>query len=86
MDQISRRQVVQGAAAAATAAALHAPSVHAQKDRQALNFAAEAALRVLDPIWSTAYITRNHEWVSLGSKEGGWCLCRWSRLHSPLPL
>ena len=63
MDQISRRQVVRGAAAAATAAALPAPSVYAQKDRQTLNFAAEADLKVLDPIWNTAYITRNHGYL-----------------------
>jgi peptide/nickel transport system substrate-binding protein len=37
--------------------------VHAQKDRQTLNFAAEADLKVLDPIWSTAYITRNHGYL-----------------------
>src|SRR3984893_2878870 len=63
MDQISRRQVVRGAAGAATAAALHAPSVRAQKDRQTLNFAAEADLKVLDPIWTTGYITRNHGYL-----------------------
>ena len=38
MDRISRRQVVRGAAAAAVAMTLGAPSVHAQKDRQTLRF------------------------------------------------
>jgi peptide/nickel transport system substrate-binding protein len=63
MDRISRRQVVRGAAATAATAALGAPSVHAQKDLQALRFIAEADLKVLDPIWNTAYITRNHGYL-----------------------
>jgi ABC-type transport system substrate-binding protein len=62
MDRISRRQVVRGAAAAA-AMTLGAPSVHAQKGRQTLSFVAEADLKVLDPIWTTAYITRNHGYL-----------------------
>src|SRR5437660_11876210 len=59
MDRISRRQIVRGAAATAATAALGAPSVHAQKDPQTLRFIAEADLKVFDPIWTTAYITRN---------------------------
>ena len=42
---------------------LGAPSVHAQKDRQTLRFVAQADLKILDPIWTTAYITRNHGYV-----------------------
>jgi peptide/nickel transport system substrate-binding protein len=63
MDRIGRRQVIQGAAAAAGVTTLGAPSVHAQKDRQTLRFVAEADLKVLDPIWQTAYITRNHGYL-----------------------
>jgi peptide/nickel transport system substrate-binding protein len=63
MDRISRRQVVRGAAAVAGAAALGAPSVHAQNDGQTLRFIAEADLKILDPIWTTAYITRNHGYL-----------------------
>jgi peptide/nickel transport system substrate-binding protein len=63
MEEISRRQVVRGAAAAAAATALFAPAVHAQKSRQDLRFVAQADLRVLDPIWTTAYITRNHGYL-----------------------
>src|SRR3984893_2236060 len=63
MDRISRRQIVRGAAAAATSAAFGAPSVRAQNDRQTLRFIAEADLKVLDPIWNTAYITRNHGYL-----------------------
>jgi hypothetical protein len=54
MDRISRRQVVRGAVAA-TAMTLGAPSVHAQKGQQTLRFVAEADLKILDPIWTTAY-------------------------------
>jgi len=64
MDRISRRQVVRGAAgAAASAVMLGAPSIHAQKGQQTLRFAAQADLRVFDPIWQTAYITRNHGYL-----------------------
>ena len=56
---ISRRQVIRGAAAAAIST-LGAPSVQAQKGQQILRFVAQADLQSLDPIWTTAYITRNH--------------------------
>jgi peptide/nickel transport system substrate-binding protein len=62
MDRISRRQVVRGASTAA-AMMLAAPSVHAQNDRQTLRFVAQADLKVLDPVWTTAYITRNHSYL-----------------------
>jgi peptide/nickel transport system substrate-binding protein len=64
MDRISRRQVVRGAAgAAASAIVLGAPSIHAQKGQQTLRFVAQADLKVFDPIWNTAYITRNHGYL-----------------------
>jgi peptide/nickel transport system substrate-binding protein len=63
MGRISRRQVVQGAAVTTAAMTLGAPAVHAQKDRRTLRFAAEADLKVLDPVWTTAYITRNHSYL-----------------------
>jgi peptide/nickel transport system substrate-binding protein len=58
MERISRRQVVQGAGAAA-AITLGAPSLRAQT----LRFVAQADLKILDPIWTTAYITRNHGYL-----------------------
>src|SRR5215813_14843833 len=61
MIRMSRRQVLGGVAAAA--AMLGAPSVHAQKGRQTLRFIAQADLKILDPIWTTAYITRNHGYL-----------------------
>src|SRR5437660_5039154 len=63
MSRLSRRQVLGGAAATVAAVTLGAPSVHAQKDRQTLRFVAEADLKVLDPVWQTAYITRNHGYL-----------------------
>jgi peptide/nickel transport system substrate-binding protein len=63
MDQISRRRLGRGAAAMAATAALGAPSVHAQRDTRTLRFIAQADLRVFDPIWTTAYITRNHSYL-----------------------
>jgi peptide/nickel transport system substrate-binding protein len=63
MDRISRRQAIRGTAATAVALTLGAPSVHAQKDRQTLRFVPHADLKILDPIWTTAYITRNHSYL-----------------------
>ncbi|HEY7141244.1 MAG TPA: twin-arginine translocation signal domain-containing protein, partial [Methylomirabilota bacterium] len=63
MKRLSRRQVLGGAAATATAATLGAPAVQAQKGRRTLRFVAQADLKILDPIWTTAYITRNHGYL-----------------------
>ena len=62
MECISRRQIVQGAAAAA-AVALSAPSVRAKNTEQVLRFATAADLQILDPVWTTAYSTRNHGYL-----------------------
>jgi peptide/nickel transport system substrate-binding protein len=62
MHRVSRRQIVQGTAAA-FAVTVGAPSVRAQRDKQILRFGAEADLKVLDPVWTTAYITRNHGYL-----------------------
>jgi len=62
MAGINRRQVVRGAAAAA-AVTLGSPAVRAQNGLQVLRFVAEADLKVLDPIWTSAYITRNHGYL-----------------------
>jgi peptide/nickel transport system substrate-binding protein len=61
MSRFSRRDVITGTAAAA--ATMGAPSVCAQSSRQELRFIAEADLKILDPIWTTAYITRNHGYL-----------------------
>jgi len=62
MNRLSRRHILTGASAAA-ATTLAAPSVCAQTSQQTLRFIAEADLKVLDPIWTTAYITRNHGYL-----------------------
>jgi peptide/nickel transport system substrate-binding protein len=62
MNRITRRQVLRGATAVA-ATTMAAPPIHAQTGRQILRFIAEADLKILDPIWTTAYITRNHGYL-----------------------
>src|SRR5215212_234330 len=42
---------------------LSRPPVHAQTGRQTLRFVAHAELKTLDPVWQTAYITRNHGYL-----------------------
>lgn len=63
MSILSRRQFLAGSAATATALALRGPYVHAQKRGGTMRFIAHADLKVLDPIWTTAYITRNHSYM-----------------------
>src|SRR5499427_10062422 len=53
MKRISRRRILAGVAATA-AVSLSAPAVP---------FIAHADLKILDPIWTTAYITRNHGYL-----------------------
>src|SRR5205085_11152196 len=58
MGRLSRRQF--GRALAASAATLlSAPAARAQKDQQTLRFVAQANLKIFDPVWTTAYTTRN---------------------------
>jgi peptide/nickel transport system substrate-binding protein len=51
------------AAAVAMAASLLAPAAFAQGTGKTIKFIPEADLRSLDPIWTTAYITRNHGYM-----------------------
>jgi peptide/nickel transport system substrate-binding protein len=62
MNDITRRALLGGAATLA-ATAVAAPYVHAQKRGGTLRFVPHADLKVLDPIWTTAYITRNHGYM-----------------------
>ena len=59
---LSRRSFLTGTAAAAATTAVRAPRVHAQ-NRSTLRFVPHADLKILDPIWTTAYITRNHGYM-----------------------
>jgi peptide/nickel transport system substrate-binding protein len=63
MSDLSRRQVLGGAAATVAAATFGAPAVHAQKGRRILRFVAHADLKVVDPIWTTAIISQNHGYL-----------------------
>jgi peptide/nickel transport system substrate-binding protein len=51
------------AATLAMTAALAPREANAQSSGKTLRFIPEADLRVLDPIWTTAYITRNHGYM-----------------------
>ena len=62
MNTLTRRAFVAGTAAVGAAAA-GAPYVHAQKRGGTLRFVAQADLKILDPVWTTAYITRNHSYL-----------------------
>jgi peptide/nickel transport system substrate-binding protein len=60
-DRPTRREFGKVAAGAALAAAVpRRPALAAAADNKVLRFIAQSDLRVLDPIWTTAYITRNH--------------------------
>jgi peptide/nickel transport system substrate-binding protein len=59
---LSRRTFIAGTAAVA-ATTVAGPYVHAQKRGGALRFVPHADLKILDPIWTTAYITRNHGYM-----------------------
>src|SRR6266511_3146058 len=63
MSQLSRRQFLAGVTATAAATMLAAPHVQAQKSGGTLRFVAQADLKILDPVWTTAYITRNHSYL-----------------------
>jgi len=58
--RLTRRDFGKAAAAAALAASVPQGSAHAADDKKTLRFIAQSDLRVLDPVWTTAYITRNH--------------------------
>jgi peptide/nickel transport system substrate-binding protein len=55
-----RRRNLLATAGLATAGALAAPRIALGVDAKVLRFIPQADLAVLDPVWSTAYVTRNH--------------------------
>src|SRR5207247_10218194 len=59
-DHLTRRDFGKVAAGAAVAAAVPRGAARAAADKKTLRFIAQSDLRVLDPVWTTAYITRNH--------------------------
>jgi peptide/nickel transport system substrate-binding protein len=61
---ITRRDLGKTAAAAALATGLLVGAAKAAAaDNKTLRFIAQSDLRVLDPIWTTAYISRNHGYM-----------------------
>ena len=63
MRDLTRRQVLAGAAALA-AAGLAAPArAQTPKRGGTLRFIPIGDLKILDPIWTTAYITRDHGYM-----------------------
>src|SRR5262249_8791957 len=63
MVRLSRRRFGRGALAASAATLMRAPAGWAQKDLHTLRFVPEAALTILDPIWTTGYVTRNYGYL-----------------------
>src|ERR1700676_5211216 len=62
--RLTRRDFARTAAAAAVASAIpRFPARAATADSKTLRFIAQSDLRVLDPIWTTAYISRNHGYM-----------------------
>ena len=55
---MDRRSFIAGSAAAA--AAVSAPNIVRAASSKVLRFIPQADLAVLDPVWTTAYVTRNH--------------------------
>jgi len=87
MDRITRRKIVGGGAAAAATITLGAQAVRAQSGRQTLRFVAQADLKILDPIWTTAYITRKRLTIRSGTVPVArlhFGRCFWWRASSPL--
>jgi len=62
MARLSRRKFLIGAGAA-VGVLRGAPFVHAQKRGGTIRIIPIADLKVLDPIWTTAYVTRDHAYL-----------------------
>src|SRR5271155_3647335 len=60
--RLTRRDFGKTAAAASLATAFPRLGA-AASDNKTLRFIAQSDLRVLDPIWTTAYVTRNHGYM-----------------------
>ena len=63
MAQGMTRREFAASTGAATLASLGFGARATAADAKTLRFIAQADLRVLDPIWTTAYITRNHGYM-----------------------
>jgi peptide/nickel transport system substrate-binding protein len=63
VHRFTRRDLGKTAAAAAFATAMPRLGARAAGDTKVLRLIAQSDLRVLDPIWTTAYISRNHGYM-----------------------
>src|SRR5499433_388496 len=65
MARVTRRAFLAGAGAALGVAGglTRAPAAHAQKRGGTIRIIPIADLKVLDPIWTTAYVTRDHAYL-----------------------
>jgi peptide/nickel transport system substrate-binding protein len=77
-----------GCLAAATAQ-LAMPAIGGAAESKVLKFIPQADVAVVDPIWTTAYVTRNHAftvWDTLygqtGQRMASRPRCRWSKAMS----
>ena len=60
---MTRREFAAGAGGAIAISGIGRRARAATADDKTLRFIAQSDLRVLDPIWTTAYITRNHGYM-----------------------
>src|SRR4051794_3001277 len=63
LRMLTRRALGKSVAAAAALAMLPVRSRVRAAETRTLKFVAQSDLRVLDPIWTTAYVTRNHGYM-----------------------
>ena len=63
MSELSRRQFLAGTAAVAAASTTSPARAQTPKRGGTLRFIPIGDLKILDPIWTTAYITRNHGYM-----------------------
>ena len=62
-DRLTRRSFGKVAAGAALVAAASRRAARAASDAKTLRFIPQTDVQVLDPIWTTAYVTRNHGYM-----------------------
>jgi peptide/nickel transport system substrate-binding protein len=55
---------------AASAATLALPAVALAESKRVLKFIAQSDLAIVDPIWTTAYVTRNHGFMVFDTLYG----------------
>jgi peptide/nickel transport system substrate-binding protein len=60
---MTRREFAAGAGGATLALSALGGRARAANDATTLRFIAQSDLRILDPIWTTAYVTRNHGYM-----------------------